>query len=98
MMKKETLNSGMVRVTFRVSHEIWADRIALVGEFNDWDAHLHLLRQTRADGEWHISLELEAGRSYCFRYLVNGKEWMDDDRADSYRPNAYGGFDSVVHT
>jgi len=62
MLKKEILNGGLVRVTFRVSHEIWADRIALVGEFNDWDAHLHLIRQTRADGEWHISLELEAGR------------------------------------
>ena len=98
MLEKETLDNGMVRVTFRVSHEIWADHIALVGEFNDWDAHAHFLRQTRGDEEWHIALELEAGRSYCFRYLVNGEEWMDDDHADGYEPNAYGGFDSVVRT
>jgi hypothetical protein len=44
MLEKETLDNGMVRVTFRVSYEIWADRIALVGEFNDWDALLHQRR------------------------------------------------------
>jgi len=77
---------------------VWADRIALVGAFNTWDAHAHLLRQTRDEAEWHVSLELEAVHSYCFRYLVNGEEWMDDDHADSYEPNAYGAFDSVVRT
>lgn len=65
---------------------------------HDWDAHLHLLRQSRDDGDWHIALELEADHSYCFRYLVDGEEWMDDDHADDYEPNAYGGFDSVVRT
>lgn len=35
MLKEEPLDNGMARVTFRVSHEIRADRIALVGEFND---------------------------------------------------------------
>jgi len=38
MLEKESLEDGYVRVTFRVSHYIWADSIALVGEFNDWDA------------------------------------------------------------
>ena len=49
-------------------------------------------------GEWHIALELEAGRSCCFRNLVNGEEWMDDDHADDLEPNVRGGFDSVVRS
>jgi 1,4-alpha-glucan branching enzyme len=65
---------------------------------NDWDAHSHPLHQTRNDGEWHISLELEPDRAYRFRYLVNDEEWMDDDHADGYEPNPFGGFDSVVVT
>jgi hypothetical protein len=56
------------------------------------------MHQTREDREWHISLELEADRAYRFRYLVNGEEWMDDDHADGYEPNPFGGFDSVVFT
>jgi 1,4-alpha-glucan branching enzyme len=98
MLAKERVENGNVRVTFRVSHYIWADSIALVGEFNDWDPHRHPLRQTRDDGEWHISLVLPANRMYRFRYLVNGEEWMDDDHADSYEPNPFGGFDSVIFT
>jgi 1,4-alpha-glucan branching enzyme len=98
MLEKEPLENGTVRVTFRVSHYIWADSIALVGEFNDWDVHSHPLHQTRDDGEWHISLALQTNRTYRFRYLVNGEEWMDDDHADGYDPNPFGGFDSVVFT
>jgi 1,4-alpha-glucan branching enzyme len=98
MLEKEPLANGCVRVTFRVSQDIWADDIALVGEFNNWDTHTHLLSQTSADKDWHIALDLETGRSYRFRYLVNGEEWMDDDHADGYTPNPYGGFDSIVRT
>lgn len=98
MLEKETQAKGIVRVTFRISQHIWADYIALVGEFNNWDTHSHLLRQTGPNGEWQVSLELEAGCSYRFRYLVDGDEWMDDDHADSSEPSMYGGFDSVVCT
>ena len=98
MLEKESLRNGYVRITFRVSRYIWADSIALVGDFNDWDAHSHLLHQTCGDDDWHISLVLECRRAYRFRYLVNGEEWMDDDHADDYEPNPYGGFDSVVLT
>jgi 1,4-alpha-glucan branching enzyme len=98
MIEKESLPNGQVRVTFRVSRDLWADCIALVGEFNGWDSHRHMLRQTHVDGEWHITLDLEAARCYRFRYLVNAEEWMDDDHPDGCEPNPFGGFDSVVST
>ena len=45
-----------------------------------------------------ISLVLPTGNTYRFRYLVDGKEWMEDDHADRTDPNPFGGFDSVVVT
>jgi 1,4-alpha-glucan branching enzyme len=98
MLEKEKLENGWVRVTFRLSDAIWAESIALVGEFNNWDTHTHLLSQTHGDLSWHISVELELGHTYRFRYLVNGEEWMDDDHADGYEPNSLGGFDCIVQT
>ncbi|MBU0496203.1 MAG: isoamylase early set domain-containing protein [Chloroflexi bacterium] len=98
MLAKTPLDNGLVRVTFHVSEWIWADHVALVGDFNDWDTHRHVLQQTLGDLDWHITLELEAGQSYHFRYLVNEEEWLNDDHADTYEPNPYGGFDSVVCT
>ena len=98
MLAKQALKNDHVRVTFRISHHIWANSIALVGEFNDWNAQSHFLHQTRDDGEWHIALDLPQNRTYRFRYLIDNREWMDDDHTDGYAPNPYGGFDSVVAT
>lgn len=96
MLEKEASGNGRVRVTFRISKYLWADQVALIGEFNDWDPHAHLLQQTHLDTDWHITLELEMGHSYHFCYLVDGEHWMDDDQADSYVLNAFGRVDSVV--
>ena len=32
------------------------------------------------------------------RVILRVEEWMDDNHADGYLPNQYGGFDSVVRT
>jgi 1,4-alpha-glucan branching enzyme len=98
LLRKEVLDNNRVRVTFEVSRTIWADHIALVGDFNNWNTRTCFLQQTHADKDWHISLDLEAGHSYRFRYLVDGQEWMDDDHADGYEVNPYGGVDCVVST
>ena len=94
--KQRSPNKGKVVVTFEIPGTLWAERINLVGSFNDWDPHVHLLQQTHLDADWHITLELEMGHSYHFRYLVDGEHWMDDDQADGYMLNAFGGVDSVV--
>jgi len=98
MLVREKLPNGWVRVTFRLSDSIWAESIAVVGEFNDWNPHTHLLSQSHGDPSWHITVDMELSHSYHFRYLVNGEQWMDDDRADCYEPNEFGGFDCVVQT
>jgi len=97
MLEKEAVGDGTMRVTFRISKHLWADQVALIAEFNDWDPHAHLLQQTSLDTDWHITLELEMGHSYHFRYLVDGEHWMDDDQADGYEFSPDGGVDSVVY-
>jgi 1,4-alpha-glucan branching enzyme len=67
-----------------------------VGDFNGWDTSATPLRL--GDHGWSVSLELEAEKAYQYRYLVNGNDWYNDWRADSYVPNEYGGDNSVVVT
>jgi hypothetical protein len=50
----------------------------------------------RRDAEWTATVELEAGQRYRFRYLLDGKEWLNDWYADDYEDNLYGTSDSVV--
>ncbi len=41
-------------------------------------------------------LSLDPGRSYRFRYLLDGTCWENDWSADGYQPNPFGSEDSVV--
>lgn len=86
-----------VRVTFRLPSTIWAESVHLVGDFNDWSRTSHPLQRTR-DGEWEISLVLNPGKSYQFRYLVNRSDWQNDWNADRYVSNSFGGENSVIET
>jgi hypothetical protein len=43
-----------------------------------------------------VTVGLDAGRAYRFRYLLDGQRWDNDWAADAYQPNDFGGDDSVV--
>lgn len=86
---------GHVRVVFELPACIWADRIFLVGEFNDWSLQSVPFVQGR-DGIWRAAVDLVAGRSYQFRYLVDGT-WQTDYHADGWLDNEYGSQNSIVN-
>lgn len=96
MITKEFAASDKVRVTFSMPAGIWADTIHLVGDFNNWNCTATPLRL--CEYGWSVSLELDAGKEYQYRYLVNGTDWYNDWRADRYEPNEFGGDNSVVMT
>ena len=86
-----------VQVTFTIPNGIWADKIYLVGDFNNWDRASHLFQHDRA-GNWVITIDLDLGRAYQFRYLIDGQHWRNDDQADAYVFNPYGTDNFVVVT
>lgn len=87
----------VARVTFRLPEAIWADQITLVGDFNQWNTQSHPFTRNGSD-IWRITLDLEPRRTYQFRYLADGKEWMNDQEADAHVYNNYGSNKSVVIT
>jgi 1,4-alpha-glucan branching enzyme len=72
----------LARVTFVLPSSIWADQIALVGDFNGWDSRSHPFGRDR-EGQWIVSVDLQIGRAYQFRYLCDGRNWMNDSEADA---------------
>src|SRR6476646_9029513 len=94
-MIKRGAGGGTVEVTFEVDPAVNAQRANLCGEFNDWNNDAHPM-QRRDDGGFTVTLQLEPGRSYRFRYLLDGERWENDWAADDYVRNEYGGDDSLV--
>jgi hypothetical protein len=86
---------GTVDVRFTLPAEVQAGTVALCGEFNNWSAH-DIRLERGADGTWQATVALEPGRSYRYRYLLDGERWENAWQADRYVPNPYSSTDSVV--
>jgi 1,4-alpha-glucan branching enzyme len=96
MLKRTAISDGRRwRVTFELPRECDAASAVVCGDFNDWSTDSHPLTQ-RKDGRFSVTIDLAAGRSYRFRYLIDGERWENDWEADTYVPNVYGGEDSVL--
>jgi 1,4-alpha-glucan branching enzyme len=95
MLTKHPLKSGKVEVTFAMPPLENVSKLYLVGDFNNWSIAAHPLARAR-DGAWSLTLELEAGRSYQFRYFGDDAQWYNDWQADAYAPNEFGSDNSVV--
>ncbi len=97
-IKKQYLkNRPNCKVTFRLPKEAAhdANEVTIVGDFNNWDKGATPLKRQK-DGEFSATLELECGREYRFRYLVDGQRWENDWNADRYEPNPFGEEDSII--
>ena len=87
--------ASKVEIIFTLPGEVQASSVALCGEFNGWSAH-DIRLERGGDGCWRAGVALEPGRSYRYRYLLDGERWENAWQADRYVPNPYGSTDSVV--
>jgi predicted carbohydrate-binding protein with CBM48 len=71
-----------------------AHRVALVGDFNDWDSDATPLRPA-AGGLWTVTVPLSAGR-YTYTFVVDGERWMADPAAPPAPPDDFGRPGSVL--
>ncbi len=97
-IKKQYLKSRSVcKVTFKLPNEAAPDaqKVSIVGDFNNWDGGAAVMKRLK-NGDFTIIMELETGREYCYRYLIDATKWENDWCADRYRPNPFGCDDSVI--
>lgn len=97
-IKKQYLKSDTgCKVTFRLPKKAApaAQRVVIAGDFNNWDQEYTEMKRLK-NGDFTITLKLEKGREYHYRYLIDNSRWENDWYADKYLPNPFGGDDSVV--
>ncbi len=75
---KSTLDkNGKVRVTFSMPVIDDCDCLYLVGWFSEWDEGVYPMERTSSGG-WSITLELEAGCTYQYRFRTLDGRWLSD--------------------
>ncbi len=84
------------KVTFTLPKEVAenAETVAVLGDFNNWQKGVSLKKQK--DGSFTAAVELEKGRTYEFRFLINGEKWENAPNAEAYKPTPFGAYNSVV--
>lgn len=104
MLKKKIVKSRqVVKVTFEVPQAELPEgmdvkTIRVVGEFNDWDESAVSMIYRKKEKAYRVTIELEPGREYQFRYLLNDGYWCNDWAADKYTANQFGEDNCVVVT
>jgi 1,4-alpha-glucan branching enzyme len=97
-LKKKYLKSKPhCKVTFALAkgQAKEAAKVAVVGEFNNWDTAATPMRRQR-DGSFSTTVDLAIDREYQFRYLIDGEIWMSDPEADRFAFSPFGDCDNSV--
>jgi 1,4-alpha-glucan branching enzyme len=96
MIKKNYSKSGKIcRVTFKYNNSDKYGDATLAGEFNSWSFQENPMKKLK-NGSFSVTISLQAGNSYQFRYVLDDDTWINDEEADSYVSNKYGEENSVV--
>ena len=72
-----------------------ATRVALVGDFNDWDASATPMRRDARSGVWDATLRLAPG-CHSYAFVLDGNRWVPDPQAPLAPADDFGSRHSVV--
>ena len=91
LTKKYLKSRPICKVTFKLPKKAvnGAKKVQVVGDFNKWNPKKTVMKKLK-DGSFTLTMELDKGKEYQFRYLIDGKKWENDWKADKYVPNGYG--------
>jgi anti-sigma factor RsiW len=71
-----------------------ARHVAVAGTFNKWKTDANILTKGE-NGTWTISIPLNPG-TYSYMFVVDGKAWVTDPNAESYRDDGFGYKNAVL--
>jgi hypothetical protein len=72
-----------------------SSRVAVVGDFNNWDPAATPLRPAGDGGTWIVELRLKPGR-YNYTFLIDGRRWARDPSEPPVAESDFGAPVSVL--
>ena len=97
--KQFSKSKPVCKVSFRLdaAEASGATKVQLLGDFNNWDESAEPMTALKSK-DFTATVELEAGKEYQFRYLIDGSVWKNDAQADFYAANSFGEKNGVIST
>ena len=83
-----------VKVTIRYKSHRTISKVALVGNFNNWDKDVDLMEH-QSDGSFRFVIALNPG-VYHYKFVLNDVEWIPDPACPEREHDTLGGDNSVL--
>jgi 1,4-alpha-glucan branching enzyme len=96
--ERDELNVGPKVVEGGVMFSIYepkAERVHVVGDFNNWSTTADPLYDREGDGLWSITMPLSQGR-YEYKFLIDGEKWIPDPGNPERVDDGFEGINSVL--
>lgn len=83
IQKQVIPEKGVCKVFFKFNSYLADEgtKIAIVGDFNDWNPRKNKMKRTKI-GDFVSSIQIPLDNVYQFRYLINDDRWEADKEAD----------------
>jgi 1,4-alpha-glucan branching enzyme len=78
-----------------VFHDDSAQSVAVAGDFNDWSHDATLLKQNPS-GLWVTEIAIPRAGRFEYKFIINGRRWIEDPSNGMKAPDNYGGLNSVL--
>nr|WP_321451356.1 isoamylase early set domain-containing protein [uncultured Carboxylicivirga sp.] len=97
MQKKFDKNNPICRVTFILNKELSKSvkQVNLTGDFNNWDRQNIRMKKNKI-GFFSVSVNLNTGKEYQFKYLIDQSIWLNEPEADKQVSNEFKSSNSVI--
>ncbi len=89
-------SADKVKVMFVVTNNPEQPTVSVVGDFNEWNPSKNKLVK-RNNGTRSVSVQLDKGASYRFRYFTADGNWFNDEEADAYAQGEHGSDDCILN-
>jgi serine protease AprX len=77
-----------------VHHDDAARSVALAGDFNGWTEPFALSRNS--EGLWMTEIRTPSAGRYQYKFIVDGKRWIEDPSNGMKTPDGYGALNSLL--
>ncbi len=69
--------------------------VSVAGDFNGWNPGTHQMRKSVDGTRWELRVPVRRGR-HPYKFVVNGKDWIEDPSAKIFENDGVGGRNSVL--
>ena len=78
-----------------IFHDDNAHSVSVAGDFNEWN-HVATPLRRNDSGLWFTEIAVPRAGRFAYKFIINGRRWLEDPNNGMKAPDNYGGLNSVL--